>query len=244
MAVLTVGQGEQFSTIAAAVGAASPGDTIDVQAGTYNDQFLTIEQSLTLQAVGGEVVMTEDTEPPDGKAMITEGQPGLSSRSTASTSPASRWMTAMARRSATRAATCRSPMTTSTTIRTAFSQRPIRTAPSPSITPSSPSTATARAIPTTSMSTTSPASPSPTATFHDADVGHEIKSRAENTMIENNRIFDNKAPASYDIDLPDGGNATITRQPDRAGPEHAEPVHDHLRRRRRPAAPRPTPAPM
>ena len=27
--------------------------------------------------VGGMVVMTEDAQPPDGKAMITEGQPGL-----------------------------------------------------------------------------------------------------------------------------------------------------------------------
>ena len=60
MAVLTVGQGEQFSTIAAAVGAAGSGDTIDVNAGSYTDDFLTIEQNLTLQAVGGEVVMTED----------------------------------------------------------------------------------------------------------------------------------------------------------------------------------------
>ena len=77
MATLTVGQGEQFQTIQAAVNAAQSGDTIDVNTGTYNDDFLTIEKSLTLQAVGGPVVMTEDTSPPDGKAMITEGQPGL-----------------------------------------------------------------------------------------------------------------------------------------------------------------------
>ena len=50
-----------------------PGDTIDVHAGAYNDHFLTIEQSITLQAVGGEVVMTEDQSPPNGKAMIDEG---------------------------------------------------------------------------------------------------------------------------------------------------------------------------
>ncbi|HET8995946.1 MAG TPA: Hint domain-containing protein, partial [Acetobacteraceae bacterium] len=45
--------------------------------------------------------------------------------------------------------------------------------------------------------------------FHDANVGHEIKSRAENTTITNTRIFDNSSPASYSIDLPNGGNATI-----------------------------------
>ena len=41
--------------------------------------------------------------------------------------------------------------------------------------------------------------------FHDAVVGHEIKSRAATTIIQNNRIFDNTGSASYDIDLPDGG---------------------------------------
>ena len=74
MATLTVSDGQ---SIQAAINAASSGDTIDVQAGTYVDQFLTVEQSLTLQAVGGEVLLTEDTSPPDGKAMITEGVAGI-----------------------------------------------------------------------------------------------------------------------------------------------------------------------
>ena len=46
--------------------------------------------------------------------------------------------------------------------------------------------------------------------FHDAVVGHEIKSRAANTIITGNRIFDNDGTASYSIDLPNGGNATIS----------------------------------
>ncbi len=41
--------------------------------------------------------------------------------------------------------------------------------------------------------------------IHDALGGHEIKSRALASTIENNRIQDNSAPASYQIDLPDGG---------------------------------------
>jgi hypothetical protein len=45
---------------------------------------------------------------------------------------------------------------------------------------------------------------------HDAVVGHEIKSRAASNTIENNRIFDNNSSASYSIDLPNGGNATIS----------------------------------
>lgn len=46
--------------------------------------------------------------------------------------------------------------------------------------------------------------------IHDANVGHEVKSRAENNTIVGNRIFDNNATSSYSIDLPNGGNATIT----------------------------------
>lgn len=45
---------------------------------------------------------------------------------------------------------------------------------------------------------------------HDANVGHEVKSRAENNTITNNRIQDNQGTSSYSIDLPNGGNATIT----------------------------------
>ena len=46
--------------------------------------------------------------------------------------------------------------------------------------------------------------------IHDANVGHEVKSRAENNTITNNRILDNSGTSSYSIDLPNGGNAVIT----------------------------------
>src|SRR5579875_153556 len=45
---------------------------------------------------------------------------------------------------------------------------------------------------------------------HDANVGHEVKSRAENNTITNNVIADNSGTSSYAIDLPNGSNATIT----------------------------------
>ena len=79
MALLTVGIGQEYTTIAAAVAASAPGDTIAVQGGpdhVYTNDFFTIQHSLTLQAVGGEVVMVATAQPPNGKAMITEGLPG------------------------------------------------------------------------------------------------------------------------------------------------------------------------
>ena len=53
--------------------------------------------------------------------------------------------------------------------------------------------------------------------IHDAVVGHEVKSRAASNTITGNRIFDNGSSASYSIDLPNGGNASISQQRHRAG---------------------------
>ena len=52
MATLTVGQGQQFSTIAAAVAASHDGDVIAVQAGTYTNDFATINDKITIEGVG------------------------------------------------------------------------------------------------------------------------------------------------------------------------------------------------
>ena len=55
--------------------------------------------------------------------------------------------------------------------------------------------------------------------FHDANVGHEIKSRALSTTITNSRIYDGPTgTASYSIDLPDGGNALIQNNVIEQGP--------------------------
>src|SRR5215471_1259075 len=45
--------------------------------------------------------------------------------------------------------------------------------------------------------------------IHDAAGGHEIKSRADNTVIHDNYIIDGSSTASYSIDLPNGGAAMI-----------------------------------
>ena len=57
MTTLTVGQGQQYATISAAVNASHDGDVIQVQAGTYTNDFATINTKITLQGVGGMVHM-------------------------------------------------------------------------------------------------------------------------------------------------------------------------------------------
>jgi hypothetical protein len=60
--------------------------------------------------------------------------------------------------------------------------------------------------------------------FHDAIVGHEIKSRADNTIITNSRIQDENGSASYSIDLPNGGRAVIENNIIQQGPNSQNPV--------------------
>ena len=43
MSILTVGPGQEFASLAAAVAASHDGDVIQVQAGTYTDDFATID---------------------------------------------------------------------------------------------------------------------------------------------------------------------------------------------------------
>lgn len=60
-AVLTMGVGQDFTTLADAIAAAAPGDTIQVLAGTYVDQTATIDKPLTIQGIGGTPVFTQST---------------------------------------------------------------------------------------------------------------------------------------------------------------------------------------
>ena len=65
MSILTVGVGQQYDTVAAAVTASQSGDTIEVQTGTYTNDFTHITHSLTLRAVGGIVTMKATVSAPD-----------------------------------------------------------------------------------------------------------------------------------------------------------------------------------
>ncbi len=77
MTVFTVGSGKAFATIAAAVAASTTGDTIDVSAGTYTNDFISISHDLTIEAAGGPVTLVATQSPPNGKAIIDEGGAGV-----------------------------------------------------------------------------------------------------------------------------------------------------------------------
>ena len=223
MTTLTVGTGQQFTTIANAVAAAGSGDTIDVQSGAYNDDFLAINQSLTLQAVGGEVFMTADEDAPDGKAIITEGNPGQSVTING-------FDISGAQVGDQNGAAIRYQGGSLSLSQDYFhnNQNGILAAADPngSITIDNSEFAfngngqgNTHDIYITHVGTFTITN----SYIHDANVGHEIKSRAYDTVIENNRIFDNNSSASYDIDIPNGGNVTVTGNQIEQGPNTQNP---------------------
>src|SRR5580698_948182 len=78
MSVITVGPDGTYATISAGVAAAAAGDTIDVQAGTYTNDFpQAITENLTLQGVGGMVNMVAIEAVPNGKGILDVGGAGV-----------------------------------------------------------------------------------------------------------------------------------------------------------------------
>jgi hypothetical protein len=71
MSTLNVGPGQRFETIAAAVAEAEDGDLLAIQAGTYRNDFATINKQITLEGVGGMALLVATEAPPDGKAILT-----------------------------------------------------------------------------------------------------------------------------------------------------------------------------
>jgi len=207
MAALTVGSGQQFTTIASAIAAANNGDTIQVQAGTYVDDFATITKNIDLVGVGGMVHMLADQNIPNGKAILVTDANVTIDHFEFSGAQVADGNGAGIRQE-----------TGNLTITNSYfhnNQDGILSAPSANSNLSIDSSEFAYnglgdgqthdiyvgAIATFSLTNSY---------IHDANVGHEVKSRAATTTIENNRILSNSSSDSYEIDLPNGGAAAIS----------------------------------
>ena len=208
MSIITVGPTGMFSDIPDAVAAAASGDTVQVQSGTYTDQFITIRQSITLQAVNGQVLLRETHAPPDGKAMITESgaHVAINGFDIAGVSVPDRNGAAIRYEGGSLSLSDdyfhdnqegllgAEDATGSISINhSEFSHNGDGSGSTHNI--------YVGAIANFSITNSY---------VHDAVVGHEIKSRAANNTITGNRIFDNDGSASYSVDLPNGGSAAIS----------------------------------
>ena len=224
MATLTVGSGQQYQTIESAVAASSSGDTIDVSAGTYSNNFIGAYHSLTIQAVGGAVNLVATIQPPNGKGIIDEGGTGVTV--TLDGLAISGAVVSAGNGAGVRYEGGTLVMNNDTV---SGNQDGLLANPDPAgaITINN-STFTkngagdgythniyAGAIASLTVENS---------TISNAVVGHDIKSRAASTTITGNTITDTNGTASYEVDLPNGGVATISNNTIEKGVNASNPI--------------------
>lgn len=206
MATLTVGTNQQYSRIADAIAASRDGDVVAVQAGTYTNDFATISRKITLQGIGGMVRMVATAPPPNGKAILT----------TTTDVTIDHFEFSGAKVADRNGAGIRYEAGNLTITNSYFhdNENGLLSAGDPNGSITIKTSEFARngigdgqthnlyvgAIRQLTIQDSY---------FHDAIVGHEIKSRALNTTITGSRIQNNSGNGSYEIDLPQGGNGLI-----------------------------------
>lgn len=206
-AITIVRTGQTYLSLSAAVNAAIANDTIKVPAGLYTNDFVNINKSLTIVGIGGMAHFVATVAPTNGKAIFLANSDIKLDHIEMSGAAVADMNGAGLRQETgnlnltycyfhdnqdgvlTNAAT-----TGITVTNCEFAHNGAGDGYSHNIYIG----ATAQAIIRNSY-------------FHDAVVGHEIKCRALNSLIEMCRIQNGAGSASYCIDLPQGG-AAIVRQ--------------------------------
>jgi len=221
LATLTVGIGQQYQHIAQAIAASRDGDVVAVQAGTYVNDFATIYHKITLQGVGGMVKMVATVPPTNGKAILT----------TASDVTIDRFEFSGAKVADKNGAGIRYDTGNLVITNSYFHDNENGLL----------SAADANGTITIKNSEFGHNGNGNGLThniyvgvikqltiqdsyIHDAVIGHEVKSRALNTTITGSRIQNNFGNASYEIDLPQGGNALVQNNLIQQGAGSSNPV--------------------
>ena len=226
MSILTVGPGQTFGTLSAAIAASQDGDVIDVQAGTYTNDFATINTKITIEGVNGIAHLVATVPVPNGKGiLVTNTDVTLRNLEISGATVADNNGAGVRYQGGNLiiencyihdnqdGLLANSDPTGSITINNSeFSHNGAGDGFTHNIYVTQVGTLTVE-----------------NSYIHDAVVGHEIKSRALTTIIRNNTIADGpNGTASYSIDLPNGGNATITGNTIEQGPNSQNPAIIHF----------------
>ena len=224
MTILTVGAGQAYSTIAAAVAASQDGDTVQVQAGTYVNDFATINTRILIEGVGGMVNLVATVPPPDGKAYFTTNTDvSLDHLEFSGVAVADNNGAGIRYQGGNLTVTncyfhdnqegiLGTPGVAGTGTVTIENSEFAHNGAGDGFSHNIYIGDVASLVINNSY-------------FHDAVVGHEIKSRAESTTITNSRIQDGPSgTASYSIDLPNGGAAVIQNNVIEKGPNAENPA--------------------
>ena len=222
--VLTVGSGEEYATLSAALAAAHDGDTIDVKAGTYVNDFATVDAKVTIQGVGGVASFVATEAPTNLKGILTVDDDVTIKNLSFSGA-------AIDDADGGNAAGIRYEGGVMVLDNDTFSHNQDGILANPVL-----SNLTTNTITITGSTFSDNGSGSgythnlyvnevsnltvTGSTFEGAVVGHEFKSRADVNVITDNTFRDGPTgTASYDIDLPNGGKDTLTGNVIEKGPE-------------------------
>ncbi len=236
--VLKVGAGETYSTIGAAVAASQSGDTILIDAGTYTADDVLITNDLTIEGVGGAV---DVVAPPAGtnpkvnvgKGLFTVGNDVSAPNVTIEGLSFSGAMSAQFNGAGIRYQSGNLTLDNDT-----FANNQDGILATPFV------DGTGNIIVQGSTFDHNGAGDGQSHNIYigylnsftmtdsvseDANVGHEVKSRALSNTIENNQIIDGPTgTASYSIDLPNGGNDIIQGNTIEKGPDASSGVIIHV----------------
>ncbi|TPG49531.1 hypothetical protein EAH89_21190 [Roseomonas nepalensis] len=226
MSTLTVGAGQQYSTIASAVAASRDGDVLAVQAGTYRNDFANIDKKLTIEGVGGVARLEASGDIPNGKGIlmvntdVTIKNLAFSGATVADGNGAGiRFQggnltieNSLFENNQNGLLTNTMPGSTLTIRNSEFSHNGTGDGRTHNI--------YVGEIGKLSIDNSY---------FHDAVVGHEIKSRSYETVITNSRIAEGAdGTGSYSIDLPNGGSAYIAGNTIQQGEHSQNPAMIHF----------------
>ena len=219
--VLTVGTGMEFATLSAALHASVDGDTILVRAGTYVNDFCTVNTNVTVLALGGMVHEVATVPPPNDKGLIVTNANltirGFSFTGGSDGSPDGNVSAIRYQAGNLNVSNCdiygmqegilATPNVAGTGTITISNAEVFDCGTGDGLSHDIYVGAVADFTLSDSY-------------IHNANVGHEVKSRALETVIRNNVIADNATgTASYDIDIPNAGNAIIVGNTIEKGPE-------------------------
>ena len=221
MTTLSVGTNQQFTRVADAIAASIDGDVVEVQAGTYVNDFATVDHRITLLGIGGMVKMVATEPPPNGKAILTTNTDVVIDHFEFSGARVADQNGAGIRYQGGNLTITNSYFHDNddgllagsdangaiTVKNSEFAHNGHGDGQSHNLYVNQVKQLTIQ-----------------DSYFHDAVVGHEIKSRALNTTITGSRIQNNSGSASYEIDLPQGGNALIEGNVIQQGPNSENPA--------------------
>jgi hypothetical protein len=226
---LSVGPGKSYASIATAVAASHDGDTVEVDAGIYNNDFAEIGRKITLTAVGGFAHLRASGDIPNRKAILItdtdvtingfyfsgaqisadDGGNGAGIRYQAGNLVVNGCYFVDNQDGILGVGDGKGSVTVS---KSEFFRNGAATGPSAGLTHNLYLGGIARLEISDSY-------------FHGAQVGHEFKSRAGRTVIKNSRFVDGPTgTASYSLDLPNGGDVTITDSQIEQGPLSQNPA--------------------